>query len=200
MTATAADVVVLPAASRATAVRVCEPFAISRVSHETEYGAEESSMPRFAPSSLNCTPTTPVSSPALAVTETVLETVAPAAGAVTATVGAVVSAGAAMRTNLPTDGTPLALTQEQHVVAGRREVRVRRRLHGHLAGAGGEVEELEALVLVERVRDRRRADQRDARHLRRVRRRHVEARAVGGDVGRRRVIVGRAPLKRYGGE
>ena len=51
-----------------------------------------SSAPRFAPSSLNCTPATPTSSAALAVTATLAETVAPAVGAVIDTVGGVVSA------------------------------------------------------------------------------------------------------------
>src|SRR5207245_4055284 len=45
------------------------------------------SAPRFAPSSLNCTPTTPTLSVARAETVTVPETVAPAAGAVIDTVG-----------------------------------------------------------------------------------------------------------------
>src|SRR5207244_11299480 len=80
-------------ASRATAVSVCEPFVAVVVSHATEYGADVSSVPRFAPSSSNCTPATPTSSDALAVTEVVPETVAPAAGAVSATVGGVVPAG-----------------------------------------------------------------------------------------------------------
>ena len=51
-----------------------------------------SSAPRFAPSSLNCTPATLTLSDAVAVTVTVPETVAPAAGAVIETVGGVVSA------------------------------------------------------------------------------------------------------------
>ena len=52
-TATAALVVWLPAASRATAVSVCDPFVAVVVSHETEYGDERSSAPRLAPSTLN---------------------------------------------------------------------------------------------------------------------------------------------------
>src|SRR5438128_1534497 len=55
------------------------------------YGAVVSSVPRLAPSSLNCTPTTPTLSEAVAETVTVPETVAPLAGAVIATVGVVVS-------------------------------------------------------------------------------------------------------------
>src|SRR5205085_1583273 len=59
--------------------------------HEIEYGAAVSSAPRFAPSSVNCTPATATLSLPVAVTVTVPLTVAPAAGAVTDTVGAVVS-------------------------------------------------------------------------------------------------------------
>jgi hypothetical protein len=46
-----------------------------------------SSEPKLLPSSLNCTPTTPESSEALAVTVVLPETVAPALGAVMDTVG-----------------------------------------------------------------------------------------------------------------
>src|SRR3989475_11262940 len=55
------------------------------------YGAAVTSAPRFAPSSLSCTPTTPTLSVALAETVTVPATVTPAAGAVIDTVGGVVS-------------------------------------------------------------------------------------------------------------
>jgi hypothetical protein len=51
-----------------------------------------SSVPRSEPSSLNCTPTTPTLSAAVALTLIVLVTVAPPAGEVTETVGFVVSA------------------------------------------------------------------------------------------------------------
>src|SRR6478736_6532892 len=92
-TVTVTDVAVatFPAASRATAVNVCEPFVAVVVSHPAEYaGPVVSSAPRFAPSSLNCTPATPTLSDALAVTATLPpETVAPDAGAESATVGAV---------------------------------------------------------------------------------------------------------------
>src|SRR5205823_1235260 len=92
VTVTAADVCVLPAASRATAVSVCVPFAAVVVSHESEYGAVMSSAPRFAPSSLNCTPTTPTLSLVVAVTvAAVPDTVAPFVGAVIETTGGVVS-------------------------------------------------------------------------------------------------------------
>src|SRR5258705_157588 len=91
VTVTAVDVVVLPAASRARAVNVCEPLLAVVVLHETAYEAAVSSEPRVAPSSRNCTPTTPTLSEAFAVTVVVPETVAPDAGAVTLAVGGVVS-------------------------------------------------------------------------------------------------------------
>ena len=50
-----------------------------------------SSAPRLAPSSLNCTPVTPTLSDAFAETAIVPLTFEPAAGAVSATAGAVVS-------------------------------------------------------------------------------------------------------------
>src|SRR2546428_132329 len=94
VTVIAAEVVRLPAASRATAVRVCEPLLAVVVFHDIEYGAAVSSTPRLAPSNRNCTPTTPTLSEALAVTLVVLETVEPEAGEVMLTVGGVVSGGA----------------------------------------------------------------------------------------------------------
>ena len=83
----------LPAASRATAVKVCEPLAAAVVFHEVEYGAVVLSAPRLVPSSRNCTPATPTSSEALAVTDTVPNTVWPLLGEVMLTVGGVVSGG-----------------------------------------------------------------------------------------------------------
>src|SRR5437773_3049042 len=91
VTVTAAEVVRLPAASRATAVSVCEPLLAVVVFQETEYGAAASSTPRLAPSNRNCTPTTPTLSEALAVTLVVPPTVAPETGEVMLTVGGVVS-------------------------------------------------------------------------------------------------------------
>src|SRR5262249_41419065 len=79
--ATAADAVRFPAASRATAVSVCVPFAAGAVSQLIEYGAAVSSGPSGLPSSWNCTPATPTLSDAPAARETVPDTVAPAAGA-----------------------------------------------------------------------------------------------------------------------
>ena len=91
VTVTAADVVVLPAASRATAVSVCDALVAGVVSQPNSYGAVVCSAPTFAPSTWNCTPTTPTSSDAVAVIVVVPETVAPSAGALIFTVGAVVS-------------------------------------------------------------------------------------------------------------
>src|SRR5439155_40558 len=71
-----AEVVALPAASRALALSVWAPLGTVVVFQETEYGATRSSAPRLAPSSLNCTPTTPTLSAAAAETVTVFETVA----------------------------------------------------------------------------------------------------------------------------
>jgi hypothetical protein len=98
VTVTGAEVLELPAASRAIAVMVCEPLAAPVVFQETEYGALVSSAPKLMPSILNCTPTTPTLSEALAVKLVVPETVAPAAGDVTLTVGGVVSGGGALDT------------------------------------------------------------------------------------------------------
>src|SRR5438045_3371345 len=91
VTVTVAAVVVLLAASRAIAVSVCDALLAVVVSHEIEYGAVVSSAPTFAPSSRNWTPTTPTLSDAVALIAVVPLTVAPPAGAVTLTVGAVVS-------------------------------------------------------------------------------------------------------------
>src|SRR5436190_547487 len=89
-TETAVEVVVLPAASRATAVKLCVPLVAVVLFQVTEYGLAVSSVLRFAPSSLNCTPTTPTLSEEFALTATVLPlTTALAAGAVMDTVGAV---------------------------------------------------------------------------------------------------------------
>src|SRR6185295_682561 len=71
VTLTAADVVVLPAASRETAVKVCGPSATAAVSHEIEYGAALASAPIWTPSTRKRTPTTPTLSEALALTVTV---------------------------------------------------------------------------------------------------------------------------------
>src|SRR5262245_21985428 len=92
VTLIAAEVVVLPEVSRATAVTVCVPLISDVVFHDTEYGEDVSSAPRLFPSTLNWTPATATLSDAVAVAVTVPVTVAPAAGAVTDTVGGAVSA------------------------------------------------------------------------------------------------------------
>src|SRR5467141_2070224 len=91
VTVTGAEVLLLPAASRAIAVMVCEPSLAEAVFQETEYGALVSSAPKLVSSILNCTPTTPTLSEALAVTVTVPDIVWPLLGNVMLTVGGVVS-------------------------------------------------------------------------------------------------------------
>ena len=61
------------------------------VSHEIEYGKVVSSAPKFAQSNLNCTPTTPTLSDAVAETVIVPLTVAPVVWEVIDTVGAIKS-------------------------------------------------------------------------------------------------------------
>src|SRR5207237_7141356 len=90
VTAAEEDVVWLPAASRARAESVCAPFATLVEFHAIVYGAIVTSAPTAAPSSRNCTPATATLSLALADTVTADPlTVAPSAGAVIDTVGAV---------------------------------------------------------------------------------------------------------------
>src|SRR5205807_2249614 len=91
VTLTAAEVTVLPAASRAVAVNVCDPSATPAVFHATAYGADVFSAPSGAPSTKNCTPATPMLSAALALTVIVPLTAVPADGAVMAAVGGVLS-------------------------------------------------------------------------------------------------------------
>jgi 5,10-methenyltetrahydromethanopterin hydrogenase len=100
-----AEVRVLPAASRATALIVCAPSATVLVSHGIEYGALVSSA-RTTPSSRKRTPTTPTLSEALAVTLIVPDTVAPFAGAVMLTEGAVTSLNTVTVTPLEFQRTP----------------------------------------------------------------------------------------------
>src|SRR5256885_1204926 len=75
-----AALAVWPAASRATALTLWAPRAASVVSHDTEYGAAVTSAPKFVPSTLNCTPTTPTLSVAVAEMVTVPDTLAAGAG------------------------------------------------------------------------------------------------------------------------
>ena len=91
VTGTAAEVVRFPAASRARAVSVWDPFRRVVVSRDTEYGAVVTSVPMLFPSSLNCTPATATSSEAFAETVTVPESVVPEAGDEIDTDGGVLS-------------------------------------------------------------------------------------------------------------
>ena len=85
-------VALLPAASRATTLILCEPFETEVVSHENEYGdGPVVSVPMVILPSLISTAATPMLSVAVAVIDTVPETVAPFVGAVRETVGGVVS-------------------------------------------------------------------------------------------------------------
>ena len=58
VTSTAAETLVLPAASRARALTACAPFDVVRESQVISYGAVVSSLPTAEPSSRNCTPST----------------------------------------------------------------------------------------------------------------------------------------------
>src|SRR5947209_2341469 len=90
VTITDADVVLFPAASRATAASACLlPSAAVVVSQVISYGAVTSSAPSGDPSSVNWTPATPTSSAAVADTVVVPDTVASETGEVIATVGGV---------------------------------------------------------------------------------------------------------------
>src|SRR5438552_1698460 len=82
-----------PAASLATALRVCEPFAVDLVSQIRMYGVVVISVPRSAPSSLNWTAATLRSSEASAVTRITPDTVALFVGEVMATTGGAASPG-----------------------------------------------------------------------------------------------------------
>src|SRR6185295_11344185 len=92
VTGTGADVAVLPAASRATAVSVWAPSVTSDVCQEIWNGAVSTSDPIGAPPSRNVTPATPTLSDADAVRSTLLATTAPLAGALMVTVGDATSA------------------------------------------------------------------------------------------------------------
>jgi hypothetical protein len=91
VTCTGSDDVVLPAASRAIAVKVYCPGATPVVSQDTEKEFVVSSAPRFVPLSWNCTPTTPILSVAVAVIVTGSERVVPEAGEVRDMDGGVMS-------------------------------------------------------------------------------------------------------------
>src|SRR5206468_1690999 len=94
------EVVRFPAASRAVAVRVCEPLATVVVFQEIEYGDDVSSEPTLAPSTRNCTPAAPTSSEEEALAVVDPDTVAPDAGAVMLTEGGVASVPARRSSDL----------------------------------------------------------------------------------------------------
>src|ERR1051326_5725974 len=103
VTTVSADLVVLPAPSRATAVSVCDPSATVVESQLIAYGTATSSAASGAPSTKNCTPTTSTLSDALARIVAMPFTDAPAIGALTATLGGVVSGGAPVTSNASTE-------------------------------------------------------------------------------------------------
>ena len=83
----------LPAASEASAVTVCDPALAVRVSHEAWKGGVVTGAPTGWPSTLNCTRVTPTLSDAVAPSGTMPLIVVAAFGSVTVTCGAVVSGG-----------------------------------------------------------------------------------------------------------
>jgi len=113
---TAELVPLFPLGSCATAVNVCVALESAVVSSEIEYGAVVSCAPVFAPSTRNCTKETALSeSVAVAVSVIVADTVAPFAGAVMVTTGAVVSGTTVKLT--PLLATPPTVTTTLPVVA-----------------------------------------------------------------------------------
>ena len=105
VTCTGSDDVILPAASRATAVKVYCPGATPVVSQDTEKEFVVSSSPRSVPLSWNWTPTTPILSVAAAVIVTGSERVVPVAGDVREMDGGVTSReGSAMYVFTSVDG------------------------------------------------------------------------------------------------
>ncbi|OLD53684.1 MAG: hypothetical protein AUI64_05965 [Acidobacteria bacterium 13_1_40CM_2_64_6] len=119
-TVTPALVVLLPAASLATAVRIWFPLESALVFIEYLYGAALTRAPVLALSTLNCTWATAMLSAAFADIVTVPESVALAAGEVIETVGGVVSA---------VEFPPLAVTNPEHPVRPRLNVQTSRRAH-----------------------------------------------------------------------
>ena len=91
VTATLTDVAAFPAASCATAAKLCEPLGAVVVSQLKEYGLLLNCAPRLAESRRNWTDLTPTLSVAFAVKETVPDTVVFGKGAVIDTTGGIVS-------------------------------------------------------------------------------------------------------------
>src|SRR5262245_44076220 len=90
---TAFEVAVTPDESVAMATRLYVPSVTERGSHWTRYGAVVSGEPMLTPLSWNCTLATPMLSDATAFRTIGPETANPFCGAVTTTVGGVVSTG-----------------------------------------------------------------------------------------------------------
>ena len=91
VTATPAEPLVLPAASRATALSVYAPSATAVVSQASEKGGVVTSAPSAVPLILYCTPATPMLSVAFTVRTMVPCAWVPAAGDVSVATGAVSS-------------------------------------------------------------------------------------------------------------
>ena len=91
VTVTGAEVAALPFVSVARAAIVCDPAATAALFQLSVYGAAVTAAPVLTPSTRNWTEATPPASAAVAVSCTVPVSVAPAAGAVSETVGGVVS-------------------------------------------------------------------------------------------------------------
>src|SRR5687768_15740619 len=102
VTVTGADVLVLPAVSRAVAVRVCDPSAKPDVVQLTLNGETVSGDPSCVPSTKKVTAATPVSSETLVVMGTVPDTDDPPLGDVIVTAGALASGGASMMSKAST--------------------------------------------------------------------------------------------------
>ena len=103
------EVLVFPTKSVATALIVCDPFNVPTVPHEYEYGDDVPTGPRFVfPSSLKRTEATPTLSEDVTVNVVVPTIVAPPLGAVTVTVGAIVSASIATVVVAPLSGSEMS--------------------------------------------------------------------------------------------
>ena len=147
-----------------------------------------SSAPRLAPSRVNWTPATAMLSAASALTGVVPERLAPAAGALTETVGGVVSGGGGGPVveldELRHRRDALRVHQEEHVVAGRGDRGGRGGRDGEPTRRRGHGQRDQPLVHVVGVRRGAGGDQHGLRDVG-VEGAHREGRAVGDLVGRR---------------
>ena len=110
------DDAIAPAVLRATAVITYPPSETDAVSHSSVYGAERSSLPRAAPSSMNWTPAMPAMSDALAVRRFVPASVCCESGSTSDTLGAVALASAGRV--LPVVSTLSDPTEAAVIIAG----------------------------------------------------------------------------------